>query len=65
MNYKRKRTIYRVELEHTYSGLSFDFADYQQACDFMASALESMNYGDGGKRTCKLTIIDEEVGLNE
>lgn len=58
-------TIYRVELEHTYSGLSFDFEDYQCACDFMASALEAMNYGDGEKKTGKLTIVDEEVGLNE
>ena len=57
--------IYRVELEHTYSGLSFDFYDFLTATNFMASALESMNYGYDGKRTGKLTIIDEEVGLNE
>ena len=57
--------IYRVELEHTYSGLSFDFYDFLTATNFMASALESMNYGDDDKITVKLTIIDEEVGLNE
>ena len=59
------KKTYRIELEHTYVGVSFDFDNFYDACNFMASALESMNYGDGGKRTGNLTIIDEEVGLNE
>ena len=59
------KKTYRIELDHTYVGVSFDFDNFYDACNFMASALESMNYGDDVKRTGKLTIIDEEVGLNE
>lgn len=57
--------IYRVELENTYTGVSFDFGSSYDAFNFMNAALESMTYGDIDKRTGKLTIINEEVGLNE
>ena len=59
------KKTYRIELEHTYMGVFFDFDNFYDACNFMASALESMNYSDETKRTGKLTIINEEVGLNE
>lgn len=59
------KKTYRVEIEYTYTGVFFDFDNFYDACNFMASALESMTYGEGLEKTGKLTIIDEEVGLNE
>lgn len=64
-------TIYRVQLDNTYTGLTFDFVDYGDAMGFIGFALESGRYRNSTKGTCEPVSVsidlieEEEVGLNE
>lgn len=61
--------MYRVTLENTFTGLTFDFLDFGDAVGFIGLAIENGSYSKiVGVEPVKATIScisSEEVGLNE
>lgn len=56
--------IYRVELNYSYSDVYFDFTFFDEMMRFLGTALEA-GHKDGEKLRATVSVIDEEVGLNE
>lgn len=55
---------YRVELNYTYSSVYFDFTYFGEMTRFLGIALEN-GHKDGEKLRATVSVIDEEVGLDE
>lgn len=56
--------IYRIELNYSYSGVYFDFISFDEMMIFLGNALEN-GHKDGEKLRATVSVISEEVGLNE
>lgn len=56
--------IYRVEINYSYSGVYFDFTDFGEMMGFLGIALEN-GHKAGEKLRATVSVIDEEVGLDE
>lgn len=56
--------IYRVELNYSYSDVYFDFTFFEEMVRFLGYALEA-GRNDGEKLRATVSVISEEVGLNE
>lgn len=53
---------YRVELDYTYTGVYFEFGDFNEATNFMGMAIESgTRYNDNGSVSTKIKASIEEV----
>ena len=57
-------TIYRIDINNTYGEVHFDFKDYGEMVSFLGMALES-GHKDKERIKVSVSVIDEEVGLNE
>lgn len=55
---------YRVELNYSYSGVYFDFFNFRDMVEFLGMAIEN-GHKDGEKLRATVSVINEEVGLDE
>lgn len=58
------KSIYRVDLNNLYGEVHFDFKDYNEMMNFLGTALEA-GHKDGEKLRATVSVISEEVGLDE